>query len=59
MRTVRTKLRSLLVCGLAVLPGVMSAQEDDPDARAKLDPKRIINRSMNFLTDREPDLSAE
>lgn len=55
----RTKLRSLIVCGLALLPGAMSAQEEDPDARAKLDPKRIINRSMNFLTDREPDLSAE
>lgn len=53
------RLWSLVVCGFALVPVAMCAQGEDPDARAKLDPKRIINRSMNFLTAREPDLSAE
>jgi len=53
------KFTRLLMFSLALLPGMTMAGEQDPDAKAKLDPKRIINRSMHFLVDREPDISAE
>jgi len=54
----RPKLRSLLMV-VALLPGAATAIEEEAGPVTKLDPKRIINRSMNFLTNREPDVSAE
>lgn len=55
----RTKLLSLFLLSLAVLPGTTSGREGSPKSDPKLNPKRIINRSMNFLKEREPDLTAE
>lgn len=54
----RPKLLSLLMLA-ALLPAATTAREGGTDPETKLDPKRIINRSMNFLRDREPDVSAE
>jgi tetratricopeptide (TPR) repeat protein len=51
------KRLSLCLCGLAGLTAVAQAQQDG--SAAKLDPKRIINESMRFLKEREPDLTAE
>ena len=51
-------LLCLLLPGLAralLLPGVAGADDPAP----KLDPKRIINDSNNFLKGREPEMTAE
>jgi len=50
------KCLGLFLLGLAVVSGTAALR--DPDD-AKLDPKRIINRSMSFLKEREPELTAE
>jgi predicted Zn-dependent protease len=55
----RTKFLSLFLLGVAVLPCRTTAREGDPRLDPKLNPKRIINQSSNFLKEREPDLTAE
>jgi tetratricopeptide (TPR) repeat protein len=52
----------LLILGLVGVVGLVAvANADDGDGRRapNLDPKRIINESMRFLKDREPDVTAE
>jgi tetratricopeptide (TPR) repeat protein len=56
----RIKFLRLCLISIAVLtvePGANA--DDDGRANPKLDPKRIINESMNFLKEREPDMTAE
>ncbi len=45
------KFPVLLLIGLALLPRA-AAQDESSDSETKPDPKRIINRSMNFLRER-------
>ncbi len=49
------KFRRLVLLLCLVLPGLVGADETPP----KLDPKRIINDSNNFLKGREPEMTAE
>lgn len=55
----RPKPLSLLLVLVAPLAAANAPWLDGSNPAPKLDPKRIINSSMNFLTGREPDLSAE
>lgn len=56
----QTKHLIFVLLSLAALPDVVAAPiEGRPPMDPKLDPKRIINRSANFLKEREPDLTAE
>jgi tetratricopeptide (TPR) repeat protein len=48
----------LLLSAAAFLCEPANGQTDGDEPR-RLDPKRIINQSMNFLREREPDMSAE
>lgn len=55
----RTNILSLFLLGVALLPCAMMAQEAGHGLEPRLNPKRIINQSSNFLKEREPDLTAE
>lgn len=48
-----------LLAGLALFPASATAQSYGEEREARPNPHRIVNASMDFLKDREPDLTAE